>query len=146
MNNKKILNAKSNELDNIKFRSLLERRCYQLLKESNLLFEYEPNSFNLFEGIRLQNITIYEPEKKNKGSCDLKKKENLKLRNMTYTPDFVINKNNYTIFVDVKGKENDTYPIKKKLFLALQDSENHIFFEPHSIKQINQMIKIIEEL
>ena len=72
------------------------------------------------------------------------------LLNITYTPDFVINKNNYKIYFDVKGKENDVYPIKKKMFLKTleerNDGINYLFFEPHNIRQMLQAIEIIKKL
>ena len=72
------------------------------------------------------------------------------LLNITYTPDFVINKNNYKIYFDVKGKENDVYPIKKKMFLKTLEERNdgidYLFFEPHNIRQMLQAIEIIKKL
>ena len=98
-----------------------------------------------------ENIIIYAPKKLGVGKYD----KNLELSNktilsITYTPDFIVIKDNYKIYFDVKGKENDTYPIKKKMFLKLleekNDSINYIFFEPHSIKQMLQAIEIINNL
>ena len=42
MVNKKIIGATPVIIDNIKYRSKFESRCAQILKENNILFEYEP--------------------------------------------------------------------------------------------------------
>ena len=77
-------------------------------------------------------------------------KQEKKLLNVTYTPDFVVTKDKCKIYLDVKGMPNDTYPIKKKLFLKVleerNDGYNYLFIEPHNIRQINQAIEIIKNL
>ena len=118
MENKKIKGAKISEYNNIKFKSSLECSCYKKLELSGLEFSYESERIVLWEGVKSQSVKIYSPKKIKAGKYD----RNLELQtrtllNITYTPDFVINKNNYKIYFDVKGKENDVYPIKKKMFL-----------------------------
>lgn len=149
--NKKIKGAKIVEYKNIKFRSKLELACYKKLEESGLEFSYETEKFILNKSFKPENIIIYVPKKLGVGKYD----KNLELSNktilsITYTPDFIVVKDNYKIYFDVKGKENDTYPIKKKIFLKLleekNDDINYIFFEPHSVKQMLQAIEIINNL
>ena len=66
---------------------------------------------------------------------------------MTYTPDFTFNYNGRLIIIEAKGKENDTYPLKRKLFRGLlegQTNDNPLFFEIYTQKQLLQAIEIIK--
>lgn len=150
-NNKKILGATSIVYNGIRFKSILECSCYKKLESAKLDFSYESETFTLWEGVKPQNILIYSPRKIKPGkygkTLELQTRALLKI---TYTPDFIVNKGNYKIYFDVKGKENDTYPIKKKMFLkyldGINDEKHYIFFEPHSVKQMLQAIEIIKLL
>lgn len=148
--NKKIKNTNPKEYENIKFRSTLECSCYKKLKSSNLDFEYESEKIILWDGTKLNNTKFYAPNK-----CGFKYNKFItlqtrKLINITYTPDFVVYYKDYKIYFDVKGKENDVYPLKKKMFLKILEERNdgykYMFFEPHSVGQMLESIKIIKEL
>ena len=148
--NKKIRNASPKEYNGIKFRSTLECSCYKKLEQSGLQFEYESESAVLMEGFYLENIVLYAPTRvKGKLSKTLDKQEG-KIRAITYTPDFIVNTDTHIIYFDVKGKENDTYPLKKKMFLKqlekLPTVKKIIFIEPHSVKQMVQAIDFIKKL
>lgn len=143
--NKKIIGATSTIYKNIKFKSVLECSCYKKLEASGLNFSYESERITLWEGIKLRNTSVYIGS-----SRKLLVPYTRALMNITYTPDFVIIKDNYKIYFDVKGKENDVYPIKKKMFLKYletkNDGVNYMFFEPHNVGQILQSIEIIKNL
>lgn len=150
-NNKRIKGATSIEYNGIKFKSILECSCYKKLESSGLDFSYESEKITLWEGVKLNNVTVYAPKKIRAGKYGkLLELQTRALLNTTYTPDFIVNKNNYTIYFDVKGKENDTYPIKKKMFLKIleerEDGKKYLFFEPHNIRQMLQSIEIIKML
>lgn len=144
--NKRIKGAHSVEFDNIKFKSALECSCYKKLKESGLEFNYESERIVIWEGLKLQKTKLYIPNKIHR----ILEECNKKLLNITYTPDFVVIKDNYKIYFDVKGKENDVYPIKRKMFLKYleekQDEWIYIFFEPHNVRQMIQAIDYIKNL
>lgn len=149
--NKRILGATSTSYNGIKFKSRLECSCYKKLEHSGLDFSYEGERVVLLEGFKPGNITIYAPDRKNAGRYG--KELNIKDRaiiNITYTPDFIVVKGDYKIYFDVKGKENDVYPVKKKMFLKYLEEKNdglkYIFFEPHSVAQMMQAINIINQL
>lgn len=153
--NKKILGTKKVTYKDIKFKSKLESTCYKKLEEAAINtdysfdFYYEPEKIILWEGFKPSNIKIYAPNssKYHVGNMSEQTKKTL---NITYTPDFLVIKGDYRIYFDVKGMPNDTYPIKKKMFLKVleQDTSNlkYIFMEPHNVKQINQSIDIIKNL
>ena len=143
ISNKKILNAKSTSYNDINFKSKLEVACYKKLVASGLTFAYDPETITIWIGNKIVNTTVYLPDKYKM----LIPKNNFKLRDITYTPDFKITHKGYTIYVDSKGHVNDVYPIKKKMFLQYLDKKpKHMFFEPHSVKQMVQTIDIIKKL
>lgn len=149
--NKKIKGAREVISDNIKFKSKLELACYKKFKEAGLDFSYEPEKIVLWEGFKPSFVDIYSPKKESRGRYrSTLEKQTKKLLNVTYTPDFVVTKDKCKIYLDVKGMPNDTYPIKKKLFLKVleerNDGYNYLFIEPHNIRQINQAIEIIKNL
>jgi hypothetical protein len=136
--NKKVKNAQSISYDGINFKSRLECNCYKLLKEAGFEPLYEPVKYKLLPSSQLEVGIVYTPRKK-----DLTKSSSY--RDLTYTPDFEFLFGDRHIYYDAKGKPNDAYPLKKKLFLHyLEDvGEPYIFFEPHNIAQIRQSINIL---
>ena len=125
-------------------------------------FEYEPEKFILYPSVKHTGIKIYRPSKESYKDNNDKEKKKLSqdlflqegtFRAISYTPDFIITKGKNIIYVDVKGYTNDTYPIKMKMFLGVITQEatihkdkNYIFAEPHTVKQMKQLIDIIKEL
>lgn len=149
--NKKIRGAKSITYNNITFKSALECSCYKHLLKSGLQFSYEEEKVLLWEGTKLNKVSLYAPKKLRVGKYGKNlEKQTRALVNITYTPDFVVIKGDYKIYFDVKGKENDVYPIKKKLFLKIlenrKDKYTYLFFEPHSVKQMIDAVNIINNL
>ena len=142
MKNKKIKNATTIEYNSIVFKSKLELAFYKLLIQAGFDPQYERKTYTLWEGCK-PTVPFYTRDNKTK----LLKLDNVKLRNMTYTPDFTFTYNGRFIIIEAKGKENDTFPIKKKLFRDLLETmkqENPMFFEVFSKKQLLQAIEIIK--
>lgn len=150
MENRRIRNTRVTEYKGIKFKSLLECSCYKKLELANLQFSYESERVLLWNGAKIKNVLVYAPSKRNFKYSQTLNNQTRALLNITYTPDFVIVKDNYKIYFDVKGKENDVYPIKKKMFIKVlaerNDGFKYIFFEPHNVRQILQAIDIINKL
>lgn len=149
--NKKIKGATSTEYKNIRFKSALECSCYKKLEDSGLDFSYESEKITLWDGVKLQNTIVYAPKKIRAGKYGkFLELQTRALLSTTYTPDFIVTKGDYKIYFDVKGKENDTYPIKKKMFLRTleerSDGMKYMFFEPHNVRQMLQATEIIKEL
>lgn len=140
--NRKVKNATAIEFDGIKFKSKLECNFYKKLLEAGFKPQYEKKSYLLWNGLK-PTIPFYTRDKKTK----LLKLDMTKLRDMTYTPDFTFNYNGRFIIIEAKGKENDTYPIKRKLFRGLLEGMTHnnpLFFEVFSQKQLQEVINIIK--
>ena len=116
--NKKVINATEVTVNGVKYRSKLEARCAQILKENNISFEYEP--------LKIEYIPKFEYYGE-------------KYRAAFYTPDSIID-NKYIL--EMKGWKTDTYRYKKKLvLLKLLKDNTYRFFEIKTITQLRQWIK-----
>jgi len=139
-NNKQIL------FEGINFKSLLEKRTYEILKEAGFRPLYEPSAYSLLKPFSLgESVKLYKPSGKEK-TLSLYKRS---IQGITYTPDFVFEYKGHLVFFDTKGKVNDTYPLKLKAFLSLQVKTSKLpvlFFEPHSLRQVKQTVEILKNL
>ena len=115
--NKRIKNAQPCTFNSISFKSILEKNCYIELRRANFIVEYEPIKFILFEGIKVDKPFIHYK----KGIECIE--TNKKLINMTWQPDFIVtNSKGNKYIVESKGKENDLFPLKLKMFRKLMES------------------------
>ena len=143
MSNKKIIGATNKEYKGIKFKSLLEVSVYKTLIQEGFNPLYEVEKFTIFKGFKPSKL-FYNKDKKTR---DLKL-DMSKVRDITYTPDFTFLYKDTLIVIEVKGFENDVFPIKKKLFRNLIESLETpiIYFEIFTKKQLLQAISIIRKL
>lgn len=141
--NKKIINASPLEYDGISFKSKLEKMAYQTLKEQGFPVLYEPKKFIIWEGFR-PNVPFYNKD----ASTRMLKMDRKKVIDISYTPDLMFEYNNHLIIIEMKGFENNTYPLKKKIFRKWLESNypNSIYFEIFTKKQLLQAIDIITNL
>ena len=155
--NKKVINATEVTINGVKYRSKLEARCAQILKENNISFEYEPKTFELISGFT-PLIPYYDEETPKQRLKRLKFGSKVversliaktsKIISLKYTPDIYVKYNNLDIWIEVKSIENDVFYIKKKLFIKLlgeeliKNGKKSMYFEIHSIKQLKQAIEI----
>lgn len=141
--NKKIINASPLEYDGISFKSKLEKMAYQTLKEQGFPVLYEPRKFIIWEGFR-PNVPFYNKD----ASTRMLKMDSKKVIDISYTPDLMFEYNNHLIIIEMKGFENNTYPLKKKIFRKWLESKypNSIYFEIFTKKQLLQAIDIIKNL
>lgn len=141
--NKKIINASPLEYDGISFKSKLEKMAYQTLKEQGFPVLYEPKKFIIWEGFR-PNVPFYNKDT----STRMLKMDRKKVIDISYTPDLMFEYNNHLIIIEMKGFENNTYPLKKKIFRKWLESNypNSIYFEIFTKKQLLQAIDIIKNL
>lgn len=140
--NKKVRNATSKICDGIEFKSLLEVSVYKALTEAGFSPKYEPYKIPIITGFK-PTIPFYT-----KGSNGILKNDTSKIMDITYTPDFVFDYKGLRIFIEVKGFENDVFPVKKKLFRAWLEKQTEfipLYFEVWSKRQTLQAIEIIKE-
>ena len=149
--NKKIRNAKKLEINGLKFRSKLEAFTYQKLIESGITdFKYESDKFVLQEAFEYRNES-YEAYEKKEDKQYVKKFTDVdhKIRSLTYLPDFT--RINYTTktgwILEVKGYNNDAFPIKWKLFKKyLQDNDYNItLYKPNTQGNVIKCIELIKQ-
>ncbi len=140
--NRKIKNAREKTYDGIHFKSLLEITVYKTLKEYGFKPQYEKRKFIIWKGFK-PTVPFYN-RKKNKVFAQ----ETAKLRDISYTPDFTFYYKKHLVIIEAKGIENDTFPIKKKLFRGLLETQKEkcIFFEVYNKSNIIEAINIIKEL
>lgn len=147
MENKKIKNATPKEYNGIMFKSLTEVMIYKTLLQEGFEPYYEPTKYPIWRGFK-PKIPFYKPNKD--GNLELQTK---KVIDITYTPDiiFMAPDNKTVIIFEIKGFDNDTYPLKEKMFRLylekLLDDVNQptMFFKIKNKKQCLEAINIIKE-
>lgn len=143
LENKKVRNTHPEEYLGINFKSTLEKNIYVALKDEGFPVEYEGRKFILVNGFQ-PKVPFYN---KNRATRMLKL-ETKKILPITYTPDFIFTYKGHLIVIEGKGRENDVFPLKKKLFRKwLEENEpKSLYFEVYSKKQVLQAIEIIKNL
>lgn len=138
--NRKIANATPTKLGTITFKSKLEESFYKTLVAAGLEPDYELTKFVLVEGFK-PTVPFYNRNKSKVFRMDM-----VKVRDITYTPDFTILYNDTLFIIEAKGIENDTFPLKKKLFRRFLESMEMpcVYFEVHTKKELLEVIKIIK--
>ena len=138
--NKKIRNARESVFNGICFKSKVEESFYKTLVAAGLSPDYELTKFVLVEGFK-PTVPFYNRSKSKVFRMDM-----TKVRDITYTPDFTILYNDTLFIIEAKGIENDTFPLKKKLFRRLLESMEMpcVYFEVHTKKELLEVIKIIK--
>lgn len=145
MINKKVKNASACTYNNIQFKSKLELYCYKYFRSKKMSLQYEARTYVILPKFETA-VKIYLPVKKrNSKSTELKLKTN-KILPVTYTPDFTLQCDDKIFFIETKGKPNDVYPLKRKLFLNMLSKNMDKpcwFFEPHNQQQVRDTYDII---
>ena len=140
--NKKVANATAVTSCGIKFKSKSEERVYKKLVSLGYSPQYESKKYVIWEGFRPKFPLYLDgiPQTTKGGKSK-------QLLDWTYTPDFILEKNGYTMIIEVKGNPNDLYPYKRKLFLKLLESmDKTYFFEVKTIRGLMSSLETIEKL
>tara|TARA_R110000850_G_scaffold194150_1_gene320745 strand:+ start:316 stop:768 length:453 start_codon:yes stop_codon:yes gene_type:complete len=143
--NKKVRNATAKVYKGIKFRSKLELFAYIKLEEAGIKALYEEKKYTLMEGFYFDSVSI-EPSTRAATRGQFMSNE-YKVRNITYTPDFVDPNGKWII--EVKGFANDTFPLKWKLFkkhLQEAGTDIPILYLPKNQGHVLKVIDMIKAL
>lgn len=142
MKNKKVVNATRLLHDDIQFKSKLELYCYNKLKEANLNFKYEEDTFLIFPSFEFKNKDVEVVKKKGEKVFT---QTYPKVRSISYTPDFTNLKDGWII--ECKGFPNESWPLRWKLFKKhiVDNDLNYDLYVPRNRKQIEETIKLIIE-
>lgn len=149
--NKKIRGATSVVEDNIEFRSKLEARLYAVLKENGFSPGYECMTFNICEGF-YPKLPCYDVHYDRKLKRKIFGINTSKVQAITYTPDFTILLGNTLVIIEAKGRENDVFPYKKKLFRKWAEGYCEmtgmriVYFEIFNKAQMLDAIEIMKHL
>ena len=112
---------------------------YSLLKQAKIKFTYEGTSYETFEKL---DYPAENWERVRKNSPQMVDKRTS--QNITYTPDFI--GENEEWFIEVKGRPNESFPIRWKLFKKkMSERENPpIIFKPTNKMDCIQVVEILK--
>tara|TARA_R100001443_G_scaffold20648_1_gene32836 strand:+ start:223 stop:681 length:459 start_codon:yes stop_codon:yes gene_type:complete len=137
---RKITKAKKHIADGITFASGLELYCYKALKKAKIPNNYEGKTFELVEKFRFDGLLM--DKGKTKGKTVYKEKTG-KVRNISYTPDFINLDQGFII--ETKGLRTAEFKMRFKLFLKyLYDTNQHLdVYVPSNQKEVDATIDLI---
>ena len=138
--NKKIVGATPDiAFDGTPMKSKLETSIYKWLYELGIKPKYESETFTYWRGPK-PTVPFYDLSKTRHCYKNMKK-----LVNMKYTPDFIFYHGNIKVIVEAKGRENDQFPIRKKLFRAYLETLDYpvIYAEIYTKKQLKEFIETL---
>ncbi len=137
--NKRKVNSKKKVVDGIHFASTLESQMYQLLKQSGIYSVYEGKSYITFNSFDYGEECYERVQRRSKEMVDRKK-----VLQVSYTPDFI--GQNEEWIIEVKGRANESFPIRWKLFknLMMKRENPPILFKPTNLKDCLQVIEILK--
>lgn len=136
----KIRNATKCTYKGIKFRSKLELFTYKQLEAAGIKSHYEKTTYTLMDGFHFKAESI---EPRPKGYIN----NSMKVRGITYTPDFVDPNGKWII--EVKGFANDVFPLKWKMFKKqLNETATPVptLYLPKNQTQVKKTIELIKNL
>lgn len=145
--NKKIKNATPKEYRGILFKSDLERRVYEcLVNIYGITPLYESKKYVYWKGLK-PKVPFYDRRKERKKSTYKLHYNDSKLEDMTYTPDFTFEYYGIEVIIEVKGIENEQFPMKKKLFRAYLETLDYpvVYAEIFTVKQLQEFMTELEK-
>lgn len=140
MTNRKILNATHVEVDGIQMKSKIERTIYLALKEMGITPQYEGETFTYWKD-RKPKTLFYDRNHKRQLRLNMKK-----LISIKYTPDFIFMYDGIKVIIEVKGWENDSFPLRKKLFRGYLDTLPYpvVYAEIFTKKQLLEFMEVLQ--
>lgn len=141
--NKKIKNATQTTIGELVFKSKLEAVVYKTLTENGFAPKYESTKYIIWEGGK-PTVPFFNKDAK----TGLLKRDTKVLLPITYTPDFEFEYDGILFIIEVKGLENEVFPIKKKLFRKYLETLTQpvVYFEIYSKRQLLEAIEIIKAM
>lgn len=148
--NREITNHKDCWADGIHFKSNTERDCYLWFKGEGIMLHYEKETLKVNKDFEVpDNVKIWFGRKKRKSNERIMNRRK-KFQDIEYTPDFKYESGNDVFYIEIKGHQNETYPMRKKLFiknLCLLSQTTDIryhFFEAHDKTEIYLTCELIK--
>lgn len=140
MENRKIQNAHPNKYKGISFKSTTETRIYKALRAEGINPDYEAHTFVLSPKMR-PTVPFYNRTKE-KGFHLIMEP----ISPITYTPDFTFTLNGIFVIVEVKGFENDVFPVKRNLFRKYLETVDYpvMYFEVRNKRELLQSLNYVK--
>ena len=117
---------------------------YVSLEDAKIPFKYEGENFELIPSFHFPNICV---ERMGNGKGDLVDRGGKKVLGIKYKPDFIIYDNNGNIhsIIETKGRPNDSFPIRWKLFKKLMAEEYPTvrIYKPQKQSECTTVIELI---
>lgn len=138
--NKKIQNAHPNKYKGIEFKSTTETRIYKALRSLGINPDYEAHTFVLSP--RMRSTVPFYNRTKEKGFHLITEP----ISPITYTPDFTFTLNDIFVIIEVKGFENDVFPVKRNLFRKYLETVDYpvMYFEIRNKRELLQSIENVK--
>jgi len=132
--------AKKTVVDGLTFASGLEAYMYKALKAANIKADYEGCTYELIREFDF-DIDVYERCANGKG--EYKNRGYKKIRNISYTPDFIGDE----FIIECKGRPNESFPIRWKLFkkfISNTFSQGSVtIYKPQNQKECDETVSLI---
>jgi hypothetical protein len=130
--------SKKHNTDGITFASGLEAYMYHALKDANIDFRYEGETFELQPSFLFKNDCI---ERQSNGKGDFINRGNKKVLNLKYTPDFT----GWDFIIETKGRANDSFPLRWKMFKWFMSltCDKRTLYKPQNQSECDETIKLI---
>jgi hypothetical protein len=136
------INSAKYLMDGIEFKSNLEGRMHELLKEAGIPNKYEGKEYVILEPISYP-IECYERTPKR----DAELKDKRRILAMKYTPDFVgPDPENPEFVIETKGFANESFPLRWKMFKHMVNNSGNapMLFKPMSVADCRQVVEILK--
>ena len=136
----KKVQSKKITYDGITFQSGLECTMYKLLKEAGITCAYEGGKYKTLTPFEYQGECYERVRKTSKEMVNRPK-----VIGVEYTPDFV--GENEEFFIEVKGRANESFPIRWKLFkkMLAENGKNPMLFKPMTVGDCEQVVQILKQ-
>lgn len=146
MENQKIRNATPTEFEGISFKSQTEKSIFRYLVKQGFNPSYESETFVCVEGFT-PTVPFFTRRKLPKRSIYKGCFEMSKIREITYTPDITFMIEDLKVIIEVKGFENDVFPLKRKLFRKYLETVDYpvIYAEIFTIKQLREFLSYLKD-
>lgn len=136
--------SKKVTVDGIQFASGLEKYMYLALKKAHVKADYEGITFELVPSFEFDLDCI---ERQSNGKGEYKNRGNKKILNIKYTPDFL----GANFIIETKGRANESFPLRWKLFKKLLTHNNMVtqtpvswtLYKPQNHKECDETIRLI---
>ena len=147
MENKKIRNATPSFFGDIKFKSQTEKSVFRYLLTNGYNPMYEPETFVCWKGFT-PTVPFFN-RRKVRGKPLYKNVLDLSaISDVTYTPDIIFMYEGIKVIIEVKGFENDVFPLKKKLFRQHLETLSYpvVYAEIFTLKQLKEFLSDLKTI